>query len=35
MQINIILYDRVGPYIDNFFDMLSACFRQVVFVLYA
>ena len=32
MQINI--YDRVGPYIDNFFDMLSACFRQVVFVLY-
>ena len=33
MQINIY-YDRVGPYIDNFFDMLSACFRQVVFVLY-
>ena len=29
MQIN-----RVGPYIDNCFDMLSACFRQVVFVLY-
>ena len=32
MQINI--YDRVGPYIDICFDMLSACFRQVVFVLH-
>ena len=32
MQINI--YDPVGPYIDNLFDMLSACFRQVVLVLY-
>ena len=34
LKTNYSIDDRVGPFIDNFFDMLSACFRQVVFVLY-